>query len=425
MPPRFAFLVVFAVGWIGSATFAQEPPSDSLPPMVDTLPAVGTLTAVGPCCQPGSASCASGSCNSCATGSCATGSCEEQGLCSCWFRAESLFWWYKSAPLPVLAVDPTTGFEIGDHPAGFGVAPGVRFELGFPICERLSFEGGGFVLGTTRNTLSAGSNAAGSPALVRPFINADTGAVGGSFVSVPGVVAGTFQATSQTQLWGVDPHAYLRVVDRDGLRFGWTAGFRFLDLQETLELDDSRNLLTGGTFFNGAFKAGDRLVIVDQFHTHNRFSGGQIGAHGEAEWGPLVLTGDFRLGIGTTDETVDVTGTTAFFPGPGNAFLAPAGLQALGSNAGHHDSSGFALAPEMTLGAGYQLTSHVRLSIGYDFLYLSQVVRPGDQVPLVLSAAQIPTSPTFILPTGTIPAPVANRTDFWAQGVHAEVMIRY
>ncbi len=39
----------------------------------------------------------------------------------------------------------------------------------------------------------------------------------------------------------------------------------------------------------------------------------------------------------------------------------------------------FAILPEITLTFGYQVTDHLRATIGYNFLYLSQVLRAGDQ----------------------------------------------
>ena len=237
-------------------------------------------------------------------------------------------------------------------------------------------------------TRTVGSDATGTPFLVRPFLNVDTGNPNaGGFVSLPGFVAGTFAASSQTQLWGIDPHAYFSVYDCGGTRFGWIAGVRHLDLQESLELGDSRTLLVGGGSFNGMVTGpGDRLLLVDSFRTHNEFWGGQFGVHGETEWGRLVLTSDMRVSIGGMDELVDVFGSTKYFPlGLRTSFIAPGRPARLAEQrSGHHNSSDFVIVPEFSLGVGYQLTSLVRFSFGYDFMYLSSVVRPGDQVPLVL-----------------------------------------
>ena len=143
--------------------------------------------------------------------------------------------------------------------------------------------------------------------------------------------------------------------------------------------------------------------------------------------GCWLLTADFRLGIGATDELVTALGSTTYYPvGSTQSFIAPGGLLAPPSNNNHQNATDFALVPEVSLSAGYELSKCVQLSFGYDFLYIGRVVRPGDQVPVLLSASQIATSPSFVTgSTATIPQPMASRTDFWAQGVHAELTIRY
>jgi hypothetical protein len=52
----------------------------------------------------------------------------------------------------------------------------------------------------------------------------------------------------------------------------------------------------------------------------------------------------------------------------------------------------------------------VTLFAAYDFLYLSEVVRPGDQIDHNL----VPS-----------PLPIFNRTDFWAQGVSFGLEVKF
>ncbi|HET7719587.1 MAG TPA: BBP7 family outer membrane beta-barrel protein, partial [Acidimicrobiales bacterium] len=63
---------------------------------------------------------------------------------------------------------------------------------------------------------------------------------------------------------------------------------------------------------------------------------------------------------------------------------------------------------------------------GYTVLYWSSVVRPGDQVDLLVNASQIPSN---LLPTGLVgparPAVLFRDTDFWAQGVNLSLEVRY
>jgi Putative beta barrel porin-7 (BBP7) len=59
-------------------------------------------------------------------------------------------------------------------------------------------------------------------------------------------------------------------------------------------------------------------------------------------------------------------------------------------------------------------------------MYLSSVVRPGDQVDRTVNVANVPTSLAFGLPGGPAsPAPQFVRTDFWAQGVTFGVLFKF
>ena len=99
---------------------------------------------------------------------------------------------------------------------------------------------------------------------------------------------------------------------------------------------------------------------------------------------------------------------------------------ALPTNSGHMARDTLAIVPELGINAGVQLTTHMRATIGYSFLYLSNVLRPGDQIDRTLNATQIPTvvgNPTLV---GT-PRPLASfrETDFWANGFNAGLEFRY
>jgi len=81
------------------------------------------------------------------------------------------------------------------------------------------------------------------------------------------------------------------------------------------------------------------------------------------------------------------------------------------------------LVPELGVKFGYNFTEHLRGYVGYDVLYASNVVRPGDQVDTFVNSS-------FIPPRGTpVGAPLPHfqfrTTDFWAQGVSFGLELRY
>ena len=87
------------------------------------------------------------------------------------------------------------------------------------------------------------------------------------------------------------------------------------------------------------------------------------------------------------------------------------------TNIGEFNRNVFSVVPEVGRNVGYQLTDHIRTFVGYNFLYWSNVIRPGDQIDRVIDINNIPRF-VNVLP-GTIPAvfpprPEArfNDTDF-------------
>ena len=64
----------------------------------------------------------------------------------------------------------------------------------------------------------------------------------------------------------------------------------------------------------------------------------------------------------------------------GVATVTPVGVYAQSSNSGHFNTNAFCIIPQGELHLGWAITSHLTLSIGYDFLTVSNVVRPGNQL---------------------------------------------
>jgi large repetitive protein len=64
------------------------------------------------------------------------------------------------------------------------------------------------------------------------------------------------------------------------------------------------------------------------------------------------------------------------------------GFLVLPSNIGTHQTSRFSVVPEVGVNLGYAITPGVRVSIGYTFMFWTQVVRPGDQIDLRVNTTQ-------------------------------------
>ena len=207
-------------------------------------------------------------------------------------------------------------------------------------------------------------------------------------------------------------------------------GYRYLNLSDQLSITENTLILRDIPFNppDVPVNAGTQVTVFDRFDTHNQFYGGQVDA-AAVEWqrDRWTLEARAKLALGVTEQAVDIAGSQRFLVAPnGTTQTFNGGLYALPSNIGHHSQYRFAVVPDVGFKLGYDLTSNIRIFVGYDFLYWSSVLRPGDQIDQVLDLNQVPQSGR--------PYPAANQvrpvvpfrtTSYFATGVNAGIEIRY
>jgi hypothetical protein len=366
-----------------------------------------------------------------------------------WFDGEYLFWWLKGFPIaaPLLTTGPMTGVPgvgfgilgspgtqllFGNETIDEGQAQGGRFTIGGwlfdlpgvgPGLQPVGGEASYFFLGRRAAEFGFTSDAAGVPLLARPVIDTRTGAETVLLVSAPGAFGATggFRVSTSTELWGAEANLFLPVTGSKGCMLGFLAGARYLNLEESLVMDQSTSLLPGGVgFFNGlTVRAPSTFGITDDFETRNNFWGGQIGAQVVFHYGPLSLTALGKVALGTMHEVVRISGSTTLTQPLLGSQTVPGGLLALATNSGGFGRYEFAAVPEGRLTLSWQVANKVALSAGYTFLYASDVVRPGQQIDRNVNANFLPTSQGFgRSPFGpAAPGFTFRPSDFWAQGL--------
>jgi hypothetical protein len=364
---------------------------------------------------------------------------------------EYLLWWVRGAPLsvPLVSTGPAAndeGFLVNSattilYGAPFAPAKGGNDTQNFP-----GFSGGrltlGYVLDEDRHIAaearvfmlegrSAGFEAQGSstvfdsPGIRVPVFNTVpytpgsatdlTVSENGLPVAIPGILAGQVVIANSLRLWGSDATAVFNVYRSSAWELNALAGFRYLDLSESFNLTDS---LTG---LSGPF-VGQSGTVNDHFGTRNQFYGAAMGLRGSASWGPYSISVTGRLALGSSHEVLNVSGAFQAFN-----FTASSGAQGIfaqPSNSGHRSSNVFAVVPEAEVKLGFDVTPSVRLTLGYDFLYYSGVVRPGNQIDRNLPKGQIfEQGGTSV--SATSPSALFNKTGFFAQGLSAGVAVRF
>jgi hypothetical protein len=354
-----------------------------------------------------------------------------------------LSWWIKSGPLrfPLVVAhpaggdgaltDPATQILLGTGSIDFHRFNGLRAIAGFWLDEDHEFgvEGSYFLLERQTTNMKPFAAPADKPITSAPYVDAATGTDTSFPINNPGVVSGTFTALGSSRFQGWELGMTRAFLEEDAVRAIGLFGFRALDLNEDLRLLQTANPANGtSSFFLGtALPVGGSLLINDRFHTSNQFYGGQVGLRVERYWQGLGISLNTKIGIGVTDEQLEIQGTTtARTSSTAAPMTALGGLRALPTNIGQRNNSNFAVVPEVGLQLTEQLTPWMKLRVGYNFLYWSDVARPAQQIDRTLSTNLIPASAGFA-PNGTEvrPAAAVQHTDFHAHGVNIGLEFGY
>ncbi len=358
--------------------------------------------------------------------------------------ADYLFWFSRPQKLPPLvvataasdtAVNPAAGTPgtvilIGNKSIDSAARSGMRLRAGAWLNaeETVGLEGSGFFLEQASSNFSVTSNPSALFGLA--FQDASVLALPTEtslLFAAPDVAAaalvnatGSSQLHTSTKFWGAELNAMANVAGCSWYRAEALVGFRYLRLQEDLSMTTTSNTTPDGfvEFQGNFFVDPARVMIADAFRTANDFYGGQVGAHVLLQKGDWFA--DFRgmLAAGVTHQTLTVNGSTSLTT-PDGTITVPGGLYAQPTNMGHFAKNVFTTVPEAGFSVGCQLTSFLRVSVGYSAIYWRQgVLRPASEIDRFVNTTALPVQNPMPLGTETHPASQLQRVDFWAQGAH-------
>jgi hypothetical protein len=370
-----------------------------------------------------------------------------------WAQADYLLWWVKAAPLPVPLVttgDPAVGFDptqvntvntagaigqpgtrvlLGDHSVDLPVSSGVRLTLGgwFDEDQRVGVEGSGFLLERFRTNFFAASDNAGFPPLYFPIFSAIAGAERGIPIADPlRGFSGAVAVPSSLKLGGVEANVLFAYCRTSYLSLSLLAGFRYADLRESLQIHNSTTDLLFGNV----------MILNDSFATTNQFYGGQIGGRLGVQFDRLSLDFTGKFAAGSAHQIVNIQGDiTQAGPNPlvpPGLGTFPGGLFAQTTNIGHHNANPlsvpFVVLPSLDFRVGWQVTDRLGAFVGYEVLYWTRVVRPGNEINHIVNLSQnavLDPNGVGVLVGAAEPAPLFIRSAFWAQGVSLGLEFRY
>jgi hypothetical protein len=351
-----------------------------------------------------------------------------------YLTAEYLLWWARSDRVPVLATtsapadfgflgNPTTQVLFGGNSLSRDPYSGARVTAGLAIdgCGHKAIEVSGFIMGDQAARFMA--NSAQFPVIVRPFFNLNQNIEFGQLVAFPGVSTGNLQINAPSRFWGAEANLRCNLLCDCGYKLDALAGFRYLDLKESIASQENIQGLGGAPApFTNA-----RTTVDDLFATHNQFYGGQVGLDSELRRGRWSLGLLGKVGLGNTHQRLTIAGSEQIISPTGTVQNFNGGLLALPTNIGQFSRDRFSVVPEIGVNLGYQVTDHMRVFVGYNFLYWSNVIRPGDQIDRVLDITQIPNFNNMNLPPTGQNRPMVpfKETDFWVQGLNVGITFRY
>jgi Putative beta barrel porin-7 (BBP7) len=235
---------------------------------------------------------------------------------------------------------------------------------------------------------------------------------------------GKITSNSSSQLWNIEMNSLMYYAGQSSWRHSGIFGALYMDLAESLSLNyyAQRVTLSECVCYTAE--------IHDHFYTHNQFFGLQGGVKGEWCKNRYFFTYLVKLGLGdmravsyAKGSFVDGVPYVYNFWGHGNS-----GIFAQKSN--HHKKirNRFSILPQLSLKTGIKLSDYFRTSIGYDFLLMTRVVRPGKQIDRVINQTQAGAGPgggSAILVGDKRPLMKNATSTYWAQGLSLGLEARF
>lgn len=365
-----------------------------------------------------------------------------------WLDVDLLFWRVREALViePLVTTGPPEGLGKLGQPGTFilyghqgldyGLLNGVNVALGGWLDDGqvLSLEASAFTL-ETRSVGYNRNNTVGTGVLARPIVNSLIGLETAEIVGFPGSAEfpfrfpGSIVSSSSNRFWGAELNATANVWTY-GFRADILGGFRYLNLYEDLDIAQT-TLTPAGTlvrFNHNLFLGPTNLTTVDMFAARNQYFGGYLGGQVEWQWGCVFAQLAGQFGVGRTYQVLNVKGvSTLDHPGDvGRVSGAPGGVLVLSSNSDTADAGEWTVVPEAKARIGLNLTDAITFHFTYNFIYWSNIIRPGYQISREVNPTLLPTSDKYRAPFGTpFPQMFLRQTDFWAMGLAAGLEFRF
>jgi hypothetical protein len=364
---------------------------------------VGFLTG-GPAVDLSPTSCPEG-------GACQNGCCGGCNQCSrqwdTFGSVEFLLWWAKGTGVPPLvSTGPlNTGTVLfGDQLLASKARAGGRITAGIWLDPEHNVAAGGRFFGLGGDTTRFFASSDGTTPLARPFFDALLNVPSSFIVASPGISAGNVSAFGNTNnILGAEAFTEIMMQRDERRRVDLVAGYQFLRLNDWVQIDST----TTTPILPAPLVT---INMTDRFSTANQFHGGEFGLRGRVargQWSADVLG---LVGLGNMNEQVTIAGSTTV-----NGVTNPGGILAQNTNIGTYSRNRFTFIPQLTANLKYHFTPNASVHIGYNIIWISNIVTAGDQIDTVVNSSQIGGGP---LVGPARPAFAFHDNDYWLQGIN-------
>jgi hypothetical protein len=189
-------------------------------------------------------------------------------------------------------------------------------------------------------------------------------------------------------------------------RVDWIIGYRNVSLEDNLQFSENLTALV---------PPGGIVNLRESFETENDFQGIELGFVREVPFGRWWFETTSRVALGNNSQKVKIAGSTRLIEA-GVAETFPGGLYAQRTNIGTYERDRFTVVPELGAAIGFHVGPRLSLTAGYTLVYISNVVRAGDQIDTDINPGLIPVEANPL--TGPLrPRFIFRQTDFYAHGI--------
>ncbi|MEO8495636.1 MAG: BBP7 family outer membrane beta-barrel protein [Planctomycetota bacterium] len=308
-----------------------------------------------------------------------------------WVRGEYLHWWTDAMDTPPLVTtspagtapavagilgQPGTETLLGNGDLGGSGQSGARISFGWWLdpstCRGIEAN----YFGLARRTSSFTANSASTPILARPVFDTGTNAEAAMLVAHPDFLTGSINVQAATEMQGAEALFRRRVYEGCDTRLDFLFGYRFARLDESLSISQSSEW----TSAQGQIVVGTTKSLFDSLATDNQFHGGEIGFTYAQQLNCWSMDATMKLGLGNNHSVVVIDGQTVTTVPNGGSATFVGGLLAQQTNIGRFERDAFGFIPELAVTLRRDLGCNWQFSVGYNLMYWTATLRPGDQI---------------------------------------------